>query len=85
MAVALGLVLVSAGDAVAQRNSVQPETSHPKATASSNIAKLDSPDADNDYSRQIVKYTTEPYFRTELVDHLPMSDKVPSPTRCWAM
>src|SRR4051812_37681801 len=37
--------------------------------------------ADNDYSRKIKEYTTEPYFRTELVDHLPMSDKVPSPDK----
>src|SRR6266850_1980448 len=38
-------------------------------------------DADNDYSKKIKEYTTEPYFRTELVDHLPMSDKVPSPDK----
>ena len=36
---------------------------------------------DNDYSRKIKEYTTQPYFRTELVDHLPMSDKVPSPDK----
>ena len=36
---------------------------------------------DNDYTRKIKEYTTEPYFRTELVDHLPMSDKVPSPDK----
>ena len=37
--------------------------------------------SDNDYSKKIREYTTEPYFRTELVDHLPMSDKVPSPDK----
>jgi hypothetical protein len=36
---------------------------------------------DNDYTRKIKEYTTESYFRTELVDHLPMSDKVPSPDK----
>jgi hypothetical protein len=36
---------------------------------------------DNEYTRKIKEYTTEPYFRTELVDHLPMSDKVPSPDK----
>ena len=37
--------------------------------------------SDNDYTKKIKEYTTEPYFRTELVDHLPMSDKVPSPDK----
>jgi len=37
--------------------------------------------SDNDYTAKIKEYTTEPYFRTELVDHLPMSDKVPSPDK----
>ncbi|HVQ40543.1 MAG TPA: M14 family zinc carboxypeptidase, partial [Pyrinomonadaceae bacterium] len=36
---------------------------------------------DNDYTKKIKEYTTESYFRTELVDHLPMSDKVPSPDK----
>jgi hypothetical protein len=36
---------------------------------------------DNDYSRKIKEYTTEKYFITELVDHLPMSDRVPSPDK----
>jgi Zinc carboxypeptidase len=36
---------------------------------------------DNEYTIKIKEYTTEPYFRTELVDHLPMSDKVPSPDK----
>ncbi|MCI0485673.1 MAG: hypothetical protein L0229_03640 [Blastocatellia bacterium] len=32
-----------------------------------------------DYTAKIREYTTEKYFMTELVDHLPASDKVPSP------
>jgi hypothetical protein len=36
---------------------------------------------DNDYSRKIKEYTTEKFFMTELVDHLPMSDTVPSPDK----
>ena len=39
------------------------------------------PAADNDYSRKIKEYTTEKFFLTELVDHLPMSDTVPSPDK----
>ncbi|HET9741384.1 MAG TPA: M14 family zinc carboxypeptidase [Terriglobales bacterium] len=34
---------------------------------------------DADYTRQIRQDTTEPYFSTELVDHLPSSSCVPSP------
>jgi Zinc carboxypeptidase len=32
-----------------------------------------------DYAKKIKEYTTEPYFITELVDHLPASSCVPSP------
>jgi len=34
-----------------------------------------------EYSARIKEYTTEKYFLTELVDHLPASDKVPSPDK----
>jgi hypothetical protein len=33
------------------------------------------------YAEKIKEYTTESYFVTELVDHLPISDKVPSPDK----
>src|SRR5215213_2509746 len=33
------------------------------------------------YGAKIAEYTTEKYFMTELVDHLQMSDKVPSPEK----
>ncbi|MGH9971809.1 MAG: M14 family zinc carboxypeptidase [Pyrinomonadaceae bacterium] len=35
----------------------------------------------NDYTKKIKEYTTESYFMTELVDHLPVSEKVPSPDK----
>ena len=34
---------------------------------------------DEGYTAKIKEYTTEKYFLTELVDHLPASDKVPTP------
>ncbi|MBV9495571.1 MAG: hypothetical protein JOZ54_15090, partial [Acidobacteria bacterium] len=34
---------------------------------------------DDEYTRQIRQFTTGPQFSTELVDHLPASDTVPSP------
>jgi hypothetical protein len=44
-------------------------------------SKSAAPSADNDYSKKIKEYTTEKFFLTELVDHLPMSDTVPSPDK----
>ncbi len=36
---------------------------------------------DKEYTDKILEYTTEKFFLTELVDHLPASDKVPSPLK----
>src|SRR5215210_967486 len=36
---------------------------------------------DEGYTAKIKEYTTEKYFLTELVDHLPASDKVPTPDK----
>ncbi len=36
---------------------------------------------DADYTAKIREYTTEPFFLTELVDHLPASSTVPSPRK----
>jgi hypothetical protein len=36
---------------------------------------------DDAYGAKIKEYTTEPYFLTEMVDHLPASDTVPSPEK----
>ncbi|HKS08259.1 MAG TPA: M14 family zinc carboxypeptidase, partial [Pyrinomonadaceae bacterium] len=45
--------------------------------------KYTTPKSPNDtaYGAKIAEYTTEKYFMTELVDHLPLSDKVPSPEK----
>src|SRR5579871_1375619 len=45
------------------------------ATAQSNSAN------DEDYSKKIKEYTTEPFFLTNLVDHLPASATVPTPEK----
>ena len=47
-----------------------------KGKAASSASKINE-----DYSAKIKEYTTEKYFLTELVDHLPASDKVPSPDK----
>src|SRR5579864_8922903 len=36
---------------------------------------------DSGYTAKIKQYTTEPFFLTELVDHLPASDTVPTPEK----
>jgi len=36
---------------------------------------------DAEYTAKIREYTTEPFFLTELVDHLPASEQVPSPQK----
>jgi hypothetical protein len=36
---------------------------------------------DDAYTKKILEYTTEKYFLTELIDHLPASDTVPTPDK----
>src|SRR5271156_4866522 len=36
---------------------------------------------DEGYTAKILQYTTEKFFTTELVDHLPASDTVPTPEK----
>ncbi len=60
--------------------SAQRRVADQKAAPAELSAASPSPN-DNDYTKKIKEYTTEPYFSTELVDHLPLSDKVPSPDK----
>ena len=56
----------------------------PAAARKLRAAWADDPPAqpvDADYTAKIREYTTEPFFLTELVDHLPSSDTVPSPKK----
>jgi len=49
--------------------------------AKAKTAAVPASKINEDYSAKIKEYTTEKYFLTELVDHLPASDKVPSPDK----
>ncbi|HEX5888054.1 MAG TPA: M14 family zinc carboxypeptidase [Pyrinomonadaceae bacterium] len=53
------------------------------AQSNSTNPRYTTPKSPNDaaYGAKIKEYTTEKYFMTELVDHLPLSDKVPSPEK----
>ena len=58
----------AATSAPARANAINPKYTTPKSAV------------DPAYGAKIAEYTTEKYFMTELVDHLPLSDKVP---RSW--
>jgi hypothetical protein len=60
----------SAQSAPAQKSARQQKSAAAASTASN-----------EDYAAKIREYTTEKYFLTELVDHLPASDSVPSPDK----
>src|SRR5262245_46707715 len=44
-------------------------------------AQVQSQPVDKEYTESIIKNTTDKMFLTELVDHLPASDKVPTPAK----
>jgi hypothetical protein len=49
------------------------------AAAFAVAATLSSQPIDEDYTRLIREYTTEPFFLTEMVDHLPLAPGIPTP------
>src|SRR5213596_13859 len=56
------------------------KTAHPNAPPKSD-SKVNAGPNNDAYAAKVKEYTTESYFMTELVDHLPASDKVPSPDK----
>jgi hypothetical protein len=64
----------SSGESGSSTPTVKPAAINPTYT---------TPKSPNDtaYGAKIAEYTTEKYFMTELVDHIPLSDKVPSPEK----
>jgi len=64
----------------------KPKTSRPasaagKAAPSKTTATKAEALNNAEYGAKVKEYTTQPYFMTEIVDHLPASDKVPSPDK----
>jgi membrane-bound inhibitor of C-type lysozyme len=51
------------------------------ASPQASTAPQAAPSSDKDYTAQILKFTTEKFFLTEFVDHLPASETVPSPLK----
>ena len=62
----------------------KPKTAHPASSNSNRktaAGKANVSPNNAEYGAKVKEYTTESYFMTELVDHLPASDKVPSPDK----
>jgi hypothetical protein len=70
---------------VQAQKSEKPKTAHPALTETADKPAATSKPAagpnNAEYGAKVKEYTTESYFMTELVDHLPASDKVPSPDK----
>ena len=87
---ALAFVVLATSSVFAQtdaRNNASAETTNTRNTSAAKPTavnpKYTTPKSalDTAYGAKIAEYTTEKYFMTELVDHLPLSDKVPSPEK----
>ena len=52
-----------------------------RANGDTLFSSASAPNPDPVFAEKVKEYTTEPYFSTELVDHLPLSDTVPSPQK----
>ena len=70
-----------------ERSNAEPAAAGSTSSSTARNSPIDpkytTPKSPNDtaYGAKIAEYTTEKYFLTELVDHLPASDKVPSPEK----
>src|SRR5437867_3197841 len=53
----------------------------PKGKTAGTRPAFAAPSINEEYTAKIKEYTTEKFFLTELVDHLPASDRVPSPDK----
>src|SRR3954466_3889168 len=73
-------VVIQLSVAVHAQKAAKPKTAHPASTAKP-APKTPAPANNAAYGAKIKEYTTQSYFMTELVDHLPASDKVPSPDK----
>src|SRR5882672_6819317 len=78
----LSLVFCFVVSAQGPRNDAAPVNKSTKLTAKTTqpIDKFVQP-MDKEYTDSIIKNTTEKFFLTELIDHLPASDKVPNPAK----
>ena len=57
------------------------KTAHPTSSAKTDTKPKSATSNNAEYAAKVKEFTTESYFMTELVDHLPASAKVPSPDK----
>ena len=57
------------------------KTAHPSASTKTDTKPNPATSNNAEYAAKVKEFTTESYFITELVDHLPASDKIPSPDK----
>jgi hypothetical protein len=75
------LILVCAGPQRIALSQGQTETAKRTESSAGATSSATTKSPSVLYAEKIKEYTTESYFVTELVDHLPISDKVPSPDK----
>lgn len=74
-----GGVLVSGG--VLAQKAEEPKTADLPSSPGKKAIKTEASPNNAEYAAKVKENTTQPYFMTELVDHLPASAKVPSPDK----
>src|SRR5436190_22647407 len=79
-ALSMGVALWQLSVGVRAQKVEKPKTSHP-ASKTKTDTKPTTTANNAAYAAKVKEYTTESYFMTELVDHLPASDKIPSPDK----
>ena len=79
LSIAFALMLWQFTSGVHAQKAEKPKT-HPPAAGDKKTASKTEAEVNNaEYGAKVKENTTQTYFMTELVDHLPASDKVPSP------
>lgn len=79
--VVLGVTIWQFAAGVRAQQTEKPKTAHPASGNKSSSGKNDTATNNAEYGARVKEYTTQTYFMTELVDHLPASDTVPSPDK----
>src|SRR6195256_2578153 len=79
LSIAFALMLWQFTSGVHAQKAEKPKTAHPPAAGDKKAASKTEAAVNNaEYGAKVKENTTQTYFMTELVDHLPASDKVPS-------
>src|SRR3989440_12735707 len=82
LSIAFALTLWQFSSGVHAQKTEKPKTAHPPSVAEKKaVTKNEASPNNAEYGAKVKENTTQTYFMTELVDHLPASAKVPSPDK----